>query len=46
MSPTLFKAFLDKISWCSQEVEGLKFRRHRVASLLSADDDDVPVGFI
>lgn len=38
MSKILFVIFLDRISRCSQEVEGVTFGDHKISSLLLADD--------
>ncbi|KAK3535777.1 hypothetical protein QTP70_021095, partial [Hemibagrus guttatus] len=38
LSPLLFIVFMDRISRCSQGLEGVQFGDHRISSLLFADD--------
>ncbi|KAK3555124.1 hypothetical protein QTP86_010013 [Hemibagrus guttatus] len=38
LSPVLFIVFMDRISRCSQGLEGVRFGDHRISSLLFADD--------
>ena len=38
LSPVLFIVFMDRISRCSQDPEGIWFRDYRISSLLFADD--------
>ncbi|KAK3558768.1 hypothetical protein QTP86_028769 [Hemibagrus guttatus] len=38
LSPVLFIVFMDRISRCSQGLEGVRFGDHRISSLIFADD--------
>ncbi|KAK3511328.1 hypothetical protein QTP70_000378 [Hemibagrus guttatus] len=38
LSPVLFIVFMDRISRCSQGLEGVQFGDHRISSLIFADD--------
>ncbi|KAK3525845.1 hypothetical protein QTP70_010916 [Hemibagrus guttatus] len=38
LSPVLFIVFMDRISRCSQRLEGIQFGDHRISSLIFADD--------
>ncbi|KAK3518362.1 hypothetical protein QTP86_018292, partial [Hemibagrus guttatus] len=38
LSPILFIVFMDRISRCSQGLEGVQFGDHRISSLIFADD--------
>ncbi|KAK3530107.1 hypothetical protein QTP86_014770 [Hemibagrus guttatus] len=38
LSPVLFIVFMDRTSWYSQGLEGVRFGDHRISSLIFADD--------
>jgi len=38
LSPILLIIFMDRISWCSQSIEGVRFDDLRIGFLLFADD--------